>query len=322
MNLELFLHRLLVNLPMLTGEERQQLIDYYTELVADSMENGKTEAEALAELGSPEEAARLISADYGEQQGSSKTAPQPACFAAQQPVRTVHLDVQSVKVLVRTGRVDLPCLHFEGMDEKDEVEFTEENGVFRFTQARPWSLRNLKSLFSHRLITLELPNGYAGILLVNSRNGAVRLDSLTARRVEVCASNGAATLEGIEASEHLRVQATNGIARAVRCCADLIDLHSLNGAVRTEDCASTTLNLHTANGGAQAIRTKASQIRLESRNGAVSAELYGSEEDYNVDARTVNGKSNLTSTFDAEKTCSLFTHTTNGRIDVQFIPAP
>lgn len=321
MTLDLFLHRLLTNLPMLTGEERQQLIDYYTELVADATENGKTEAQALAELGSPEEAARLIAADYSQQAAAS--GPQPACFAATGAVRTVRLEVQSVKVQVRTGTVDLPCVWFEGMDEKDEVQFTEENGVMRFVQTRAWSFLDFKSLLGpSRLITLELPAGYNGILLVTSRNGSVRLSSFTARRVEVCASNGTAVLESIEAEEHMRVQTSNGAAKAARCCADLIDLNSLNGAVRAEDCTCHELALHTTNGGAQAIRAKADKVRLESRNGALMAELYGALEEYNVDARTVNGKNNLTSVFDPERTKTLFAHTTNGRIDVQFIPAP
>ncbi len=44
----------------LSRQERQEIIDYYNEMIDDSIESGKTEQGAIAELGSPEDLAKKI----------------------------------------------------------------------------------------------------------------------------------------------------------------------------------------------------------------------------------------------------------------------
>ncbi len=49
-----FLKKLKKGLAPMGGYERQRVLDYYDEMISDRVENGKTEEEAVAELGSPE----------------------------------------------------------------------------------------------------------------------------------------------------------------------------------------------------------------------------------------------------------------------------
>lgn len=44
----------------LSRQERQEVIDYYNEMIDDSIESGKTEEQAIEELGSPEDLAKKI----------------------------------------------------------------------------------------------------------------------------------------------------------------------------------------------------------------------------------------------------------------------
>ena len=49
-----FLKKLKKGLAPMGGYERQRVLDYYDEMISDRIETGKTEEEAVAELGSPE----------------------------------------------------------------------------------------------------------------------------------------------------------------------------------------------------------------------------------------------------------------------------
>lgn len=49
-----FLKKLKKGLAPMGGYERQRVLDYYDEMISDRVENGKTEEEAVAELGLPE----------------------------------------------------------------------------------------------------------------------------------------------------------------------------------------------------------------------------------------------------------------------------
>lgn len=44
----------------LSRQERQEVIDYYNEMIDDSIESGKTEEQAIEELGSPEDLSKKI----------------------------------------------------------------------------------------------------------------------------------------------------------------------------------------------------------------------------------------------------------------------
>ncbi len=55
-----FLTRLQANLNGLSDEEINKSLEYYTEMIEDSVEDGQSEEEAVATLGSPDEAARRI----------------------------------------------------------------------------------------------------------------------------------------------------------------------------------------------------------------------------------------------------------------------
>ena len=63
MNKQAFLDALYHHLKALPKAERQQHIDYYAEMIDDRMEEGLSEEEAVAGIGSVEEVARTIIAE-------------------------------------------------------------------------------------------------------------------------------------------------------------------------------------------------------------------------------------------------------------------
>lgn len=60
MNKKIFLDRLKKNLKELKAAEIQKHLNYYEELFSDMMENGLSEAEAIAKIGTPEKIAEEI----------------------------------------------------------------------------------------------------------------------------------------------------------------------------------------------------------------------------------------------------------------------
>ena len=64
MNKTDFLEKLKKGLAPISGNERQCVLDYSDEMISDRIENGKTEEEAVAELGSPESVVENILAEF------------------------------------------------------------------------------------------------------------------------------------------------------------------------------------------------------------------------------------------------------------------
>ena len=87
-----FLHELRARLYQLSEEDRAKSVRYYSELIADMVEDGYTEAEAIEKLGGPEQVAEQVLRDVGMPAAASPEAaepgePQPAAVPAEPAFR-------------------------------------------------------------------------------------------------------------------------------------------------------------------------------------------------------------------------------------------
>lgn len=59
-----FLSGLKAHLSKIPKAEREKIVEYYTEIINDKIDEGKTEEQAVSELGSPEQVAQSVFEDY------------------------------------------------------------------------------------------------------------------------------------------------------------------------------------------------------------------------------------------------------------------
>ena len=80
MNRYQFLQEFLDALGPLSEEEKQQISDYYEELICDGLEQGLSEEEVLARFGSPQDEARRFREENPSpnQTGKPRCSPPPA----------------------------------------------------------------------------------------------------------------------------------------------------------------------------------------------------------------------------------------------------
>lgn len=61
-----FLNKLKIHLEKIPKDEQKKILEYYSEIINDKIDEGKTEEQAVAELGSPEQIAQNVLEDYLE----------------------------------------------------------------------------------------------------------------------------------------------------------------------------------------------------------------------------------------------------------------
>lgn len=61
-----FLSELKAHLSKIPKNEREKIVEYYAEIINDKIDEGKTEEQAVSELGSPEKVAQSVIEDYSD----------------------------------------------------------------------------------------------------------------------------------------------------------------------------------------------------------------------------------------------------------------
>lgn len=134
-----FLERLMQALAFMTAEERRSVREYYEELLDDALEAGEAEEAVLAGFGAPEEIAQRIKAEYVPQELTG--AATGGTTAAQQETKLVCVHSETATVRLSGADVAKPQVTWSNMDEWDQIEVAEENGILRVQHIRRAPLR-------------------------------------------------------------------------------------------------------------------------------------------------------------------------------------
>ena len=333
-----FLERLMQALAFMTAEERRSVREYYEELLDDALEAGEAEEAVLAGFGAPEEIAQRIKAEYVPQELTG--AATGGTTAAQQETKLVCVHSETATVGLSGADVAKPQVTWSNMDEWDQIEVAEENGILRVQHIRRAPLRiGLLFTIINRQIQIEVPREYAGSVQVETKNGAIRLEEMKqlaqvgcharngAVRMAGCcvqalaieARNGAVKLEDCETGS-LAVQAFNGAVHLQRCAGGSAKVQGHNGAVRLAGCQfARLLELGSQNGAIQVQESgPADCIRLLNKNGSITAEILDKEEAYSIDTHTANGRCTPPTCLRPNAGKTLYAHTVNGRVTIAF----
>ena len=136
MKREEFLNTLFENIPDYTKEEREEIRQYYEELICDGVEAGLDEEEVISRLESPENIAFSLKKEYKEERKAevSVVCDSSDDYTSSQPVAHAVISARDRGIALEPsedGRVHVHC-------EKDEIDeivcYEKEGHVLLFTQ--------------------------------------------------------------------------------------------------------------------------------------------------------------------------------------------
>ena len=134
MKREEFLNTLFENIPDYTKEEREEIRQYYEELICDGVEAGLDEEEVISRLESPENIAFSLKKEYKEERKAevSVVCDSSDDYTSSQPVAHAVISARDRGIALEPsedGRVHVHC----EKDEIDEIVCYEKEGMFFFS---------------------------------------------------------------------------------------------------------------------------------------------------------------------------------------------
>lgn len=292
-----FLNQLRNQLSAVSKEEQDRVIEYYSEIINDKIDDGKSEEQAISELNSPQKIAQKIIEDYE----NTKTEAYASVYKHS---KAVIPKKRSVGAMV-------------GFDVKALDLCGEPRQV-----VKEYSTDELKS------ISVDFMSNY--IIIKKSATDKIKFTYYT---TDCCPAsikyeNGEIYLgNDFNAFEYNLKQFTKGFFHGIRKfgldtvieipngCTDInINIDISNGEIEAEDIIANDIYLQTSNGNITAKNINANTLKADTSNGKVT--LSGVTVKNLINTTTSNGKIIL-SDITAKKLIN--TETSNGAIEIEDI---
>lgn len=334
-----FLKKLKKGLAPMGGYERQRVLDYYDEMISDRIETGKTEEEAVAELGSPESVVENILAEFavsGEKNMKKYEKTERKVGIDGKSKLKVKCEIEKINVTATDGN-EIAFTYYEG--EKLQHDLTDKDGeVVLETRNKTWFFWNWFWLDKDMLtIDVAVPRAFSGDLILEAATGAinvrdllkvkelrvkvstgsVRAENLKAEKAFFETSTGSITVSGAEILGDAEIKATTGSVKAENVKAGgRLEVNVTTGSLKC-DAEAEKLALKATTGDVKFSVKNADEIYVKCTTGSVKGTVSGAESEYDIHSSTTTGKSNL-----AERTGTagkkLTVITTTGSINVNF----
>ena len=176
-----------------------------------------------------------------------------------------------------------------------------------------------------------------GILDMQSSNGSLAAETVKCQEAVLRTSNARVTLRDAECGKICRLQSSNGgltlencaIAGPAECvtsnspvraenvrCDETLLLRTSNGSIHACDVTAQAVTLNSSNGSLLAEAIQANAVSLRTSNASIRGTLPGSQQDWQIDSGTSNGKNSLPASQPGAKPLS--SHTSNASIQITF----
>lgn len=338
MNKTDFLEKLKKGLAPISGNERQSVLDYYDEMISDRIENGKTEEEAVAELGSPESVVENILAEFavsGEKNMKKYEKTERKVGIDGKSKLKVKCEIEKINVTATDGN-EIAFTYYEG--EKLQHDLTDKDGeVVLETRNKTWFFRRFGLDNDMFTIDVAVPRAFSGDLVLEAATGAinvrdllkvkelrakvstgsVRAENLKAEKAFFETSTGSITVSGAEILGDAEIKATTGSVKAENVKAGgRLEVNVTTGSLKC-DAEAGKLALKATTGDVKFSVKNADEIYVKCTMGSVKGTVSGAESEYDIHSSATMGKSNL-----SERTGTtgkkLTVITTTGSINVNF----
>ena len=229
--------------------------------------------------------------------------------------------------------------HKYNVSEKNNSIYMEKERI----KGRGWRFFQI-NMFAPS-VKIEVPEQIILAYDIKTSNSSIAMSNLTLNTSSFTTSNGKIDFKNIVSSSNISLKSSNGRINLDKIEADKLSIVTSNGAMNIERIEARIVDVKTSNGSIDIDRAKAMELILRTSNGRITldnidarkidcktsnsrinATIIGSASDYQRDIRTSNGKINIgaieygTRVLDQDKkTNILMLHTSNGRIDVNFV---
>lgn len=298
-----FLEMLNERTSCLSEAERDRLLEYYGEIIDDRMEEGLTEAEAVAALGDP----AALTRDYADPAAEGATL-NPEIRPAGESVAALNglrIRVDSADVTIARGTLDNGAAAQLRFSDPARFEWRMDGDVMEIVEKSPegprFSLQRVLHLLSspaqHVKVTLAAPldgafsyaagggdltlegAAFGGGAGIDSASGDVTMRTFDCGGdLKLSTRSGDVRLEGVRVAGSLRVHLASG---------DLASTHlSVAGETRI-DAASGDIDLRRPDLEALAISTASGDIELF-QGSAAATEIHAASGDVDLNAMECN----------------------------------
>lgn len=284
-----FLQRLEMALGNLTDSQKQEVMAYFKEYLDEAGDN----AEAIAELGNPEEVAKELVGQFQEKGILEEKSSQLTVRESLTDVTNLQITLHDFDVIVEQD--DVAEVLVEAIEEvQDLLTISRESGQVTITQRADWSRYqtiSILGLFSVKTtsggrVTVKVPRSATfERLTLTSRDGDAELSGLTANQsivtltngdldlnscrianLKLTLQNGDAELDNL-ASDSIFGKLQNGDCEIVKSQVGMAELHLANGDLSLDGVESMGTELQLSNGDLTYRYSKADQITAKLSNG-------------------------------------------------------
>lgn len=356
MGKEEYLRRLLVEISDFTEDEREQIKEYFEEMIFDRMEDGESEEEILSRLGTPEEAGKRLRGEYEARLAGmphSKSASQPSSgkgakseYEAAPSVNTeekrnqnhsgasshsaqgmggqefpgfIRIQAENTKIMVQRVRTGNVKVLFRPREDIDDVWTSEEDGGYTF-------IHRMKSFWcfgfwrmADRWITVQIPENFRGRLELITKNASIQAENLEDLESLLAETSNAKIILSRVSAQRMQIKTSNSSISAEDIKGQDFRAKDSNGRVILDRAEFYgTVDVVTSNSPVEVSSLSGNNIALQTSNAPVRGWISGSMANYNIESRTSNGSNNLPTSMRTGQRKNLKVRTSNGRINLSF----
>lgn len=310
MNEQQFLSELNEALSRLPEEERMDVIQDIREYFMDGKEDGKTEEELSASLGSPQAIASEILPSYPIETVQSETRE---VINLSEPYTNIRVNVQHGSLIVKPSDTD-----------ETTVELTGKNDKLRLTadvigQTLTINLKDVRRFFSFSFsfnftpitLTVYVPKKLYETIEFYTDNGRIMAEKLLGKTFKAESDNGRIQLQAIAATT-LSGETDNGRIEMTNIQADNVRAKTDNGRIEMNHVDAQKVTAESDNGRIE-MADIAGALYGKTDNGRITLKTIGL--DRSIDFSTDNG-SIVIETEKEPTNVTILAKTSHGRIDV------
>ncbi len=329
MNREEYIKLLLNELKDMAQTDKEQIRDFFEEMICDRMEQGETQEEILASIGDPVQAAEKLREEYETQSTESRetqVAPAESCVLGGIESESCAGGLKMIRVIadcvsVRTERTPERRANVL-FQQKEGIEYIEESFKEGIYEVRHRIKRRIFPLLGHSFkkeIIVKIPEDFTGDMEIVTDNGSVAVEQGgVLGKVLVNTTNGKIRLSHIHA-EALEAQTSNGNIQAQDLESGEIRLHTSNARIQiSRSKVSDTVMLRSSNGMIETFGLEGKNISIRTSNAPIRGTLKGNVQEYDIYSKTSNGPSSLPDDSKRGKDRKLDVKTSNAAIALAF----
>lgn len=306
-----FIRELENELNQMSSEERDDILADIREYFISGREDGKTDSEIAASLGSPKDIAKDLLENY---------VPAPSRVQSNnQLIHIPHANFSAVNMDIDHGALNV----YPSSNDETYVELVGENEKMVLTaevvhntlhvrlKMKKHSFFSFFFMIKELKVNVALPKKLYQSIVLKSDNGRIRAEKLLGKDVQVLSDNGAVNLKEL-ATTMLRAETDNGRIEMDKIQTERLIANTDNGRIELRNIDAAEVEAETDNG----------RIIMEYVNGKIKGKtdngriiLLTPSLDTMIDLETDNGSIQV-ETEKAPQNVSIQTKTDLGKIDV------